>query len=145
METRRLLRILRYVGPYSLHLVAAVSLMAIVGLMEAFRLLLIGPILDRVLNPTQHPAGIMLFSGRFAMDLRDFVPHRFQNDWTVVAFALVASTLLKGVCDYAGTPRRASGRTSGSRATSEQLREGRSRGAAASECGRGPRPRDRGH
>jgi subfamily B ATP-binding cassette protein MsbA len=31
------------------------------------------------------------------------VPSHFQNAWTVVAFALVAATLLKGVFDYLGT------------------------------------------
>jgi subfamily B ATP-binding cassette protein MsbA len=31
------------------------------------------------------------------------VPEHFQNPWTVVAFALVASTLLKGVFDYSGS------------------------------------------
>ncbi|MBV9180854.1 MAG: ABC transporter ATP-binding protein, partial [Acidobacteria bacterium] len=32
-----------------------------------------------------------------------FVPSHFHNAWNVVAFAFVASTLLKGICDYAGT------------------------------------------
>jgi ATP-binding cassette, subfamily B, bacterial MsbA len=31
------------------------------------------------------------------------VPSHFQNAWTIVAFALVAATLLKGLFDYAGT------------------------------------------
>jgi len=41
-------------------------------------------------------------SGR-AIYLQQFVPSHFQNPWTVVAFALVAATVLKGICDYAGT------------------------------------------
>ncbi len=32
-----------------------------------------------------------------------FVPEHFHNVWTIVAFALVASTVLKGIFDYAGT------------------------------------------
>ena len=35
--------------------------------------------------------------------LQQLVPSHFHNAWTIVAFALVASTLLKGICDYAGT------------------------------------------
>src|SRR5213078_3150496 len=35
--------------------------------------------------------------------LQQFVPSHFQNPWTVVAFALVAATVLKGIFDYAGT------------------------------------------
>jgi subfamily B ATP-binding cassette protein MsbA len=45
------------------------------------------------LNPlTHHP-----------VYLQQFVPSRFTNAWTIVAFALVASTVLKGICDYSGT------------------------------------------
>ena len=35
--------------------------------------------------------------------LQRFVPAHFHNAWTIVAYALVASTVLKGICDYAGT------------------------------------------
>ena len=31
------------------------------------------------------------------------MPSHFTNAWTIVAFALVASTVLKGICDYSGT------------------------------------------
>ena len=31
------------------------------------------------------------------------MPDRLQNAWTVVAVAMVASTLLKGIFDYLGT------------------------------------------
>ena len=37
------------------------------------------------------------------MQLNWFVPERFHNVWTMVAFALVAATVLKGVFDYLGT------------------------------------------
>src|SRR5918996_6310798 len=97
----RLLRLLRYVGPYSLPLISGVLLMAGVGMLEAFRLLLIAPVLDRVLPAVANKTDIVLFSLPsigFEFRLRDFVPQHFQNDWTGVAFALVASTLLKGVC-----------------------------------------------
>jgi subfamily B ATP-binding cassette protein MsbA len=103
---QRLFRLLRYASPYGLHLLASVLLMALVGLFDAFRVLLIGPIFDRVLNPTTHPKGIALFNipgTNQSLNLQQFVPAHFQNDWTVVAFALVATTLLKGICDYLGT------------------------------------------
>lgn len=100
----RLLRLLNYVKPYSLQLAASVVLMAMVGLFDAFRILLVSPIFDNVLAPTQHSNGIdLLPGGHRALDLRHFVPTHFHNDWTVVAFALVATTFLKGVCDYIGT------------------------------------------
>ena len=49
------------------------------------------------------------FSGspisRWHFDLRSLVPHflHMHNAWTVVAFALVVATVLKGLCDYLGT------------------------------------------
>jgi ATP-binding cassette, subfamily B, bacterial MsbA len=103
---QKLMRLLRYVRPYWLALAASVALMAIVGLLEAFRVLLIGPILDRVLNPSSHSENIVLFQtrgGSHVVYLQNFVPHHFTNAWTIVAFALVASTALKGICDYGGT------------------------------------------
>jgi ATP-binding cassette, subfamily B, bacterial MsbA len=107
---RRLIRLVRYVRPYSLQLVSSVVLMALVGLFDAFRLLLVGPIFDRVLNPGRgmQPVShddIVLFripGTNHEVLLQQFVPEHFQNPWTMVAFTLVASTLLKGLCDYAG-------------------------------------------
>ena len=103
---RQLTRLIRYVAPYWWPVGASVLLMAAVGLLDAFRLLLIGPIFDRVLNPGSQAREMQLFtipgSGR-TIYLQQFVPSHFQNPWTVVAFALVAATVLKGICDYAGT------------------------------------------
>ena len=80
--------------------------MAFVGLLDAFRVLLIGPIFDRVLNPSSQGRDIQLFKvpgTDHTVYLQRFVPSHFQNPWTVVAFALVAATVLKGFFDYAGT------------------------------------------
>jgi subfamily B ATP-binding cassette protein MsbA len=99
-------RLLFYIRSYWLPVIASVVLMAIVGLMDAFRLLLIGPILDNVLKPQTVTDQINLIpANRFNIQfiLGHYVPHNMHNAWTVVAFALVVSTLLKGVCDYAGT------------------------------------------
>jgi ABC-type multidrug transport system fused ATPase/permease subunit len=57
------------------------------------------------LNPGTR-RGIPLFPKmppQYQFDLMKIVPSHFHNAWTVVAFALIASTVLKGICDYAGT------------------------------------------
>lgn len=104
--TRQLTRLLRYVLPYWWQFLASVALMAVVGLLDAFRVLLIGPIFDRVLNPASQGRTIQLFklpgTERFFY-LSELLPSRFQHPWTAVAFALVAATVLKGIFDYAGT------------------------------------------
>ena len=103
---RQLARLLRYVAAYWWQVLASVMLMAAVGLLDAFRVLLIGPIFDRVLNPASQSRNIQLFKipgTQHAIYLQQFVPPHFQNAWTIVAFALVAATILKGIFDYAGT------------------------------------------
>ncbi|MFY9644605.1 MAG: ABC transporter ATP-binding protein [Terriglobales bacterium] len=104
--SRPLIRLLRYVLPYWWQFLASVVLMSLVGLFDAGRILLIGPIFDRVLNPGSQGKTIQLvrlpFTGRF-LDLAQLVPSHFQNPWTMVAFALVTATVLKGIFDYVGT------------------------------------------
>jgi subfamily B ATP-binding cassette protein MsbA len=105
-EMRQLTRLVRYAAPYWWQVGASVVLMAAVGLLDAFRLLLIGPIFDRVLNPGSQSREMQLFTfpgSGHPIYLQQFVPSHFQNPWTVVAYALVAATVLKGICDYAGT------------------------------------------
>jgi subfamily B ATP-binding cassette protein MsbA len=103
---RQLTRLLRYVRPFLLQLFPGVALLAGVGFLEAFRLILLKPVLDRVLNPASGSENILLFTipriGR-PVYLQEFVPSTMHNAWTIVAFALVASTILKGILDYAGT------------------------------------------
>src|SRR5580704_587527 len=105
-KPRPIARLLRYVLPYWWQFLVSVALMALVGLLDAGRVLLIGPIFDRVLNPGSQGRTIQLFklpgSERF-LNLQQLVPSHFQNPWTVVAFALVAATVLKGIFDYIGT------------------------------------------
>ena len=104
--TRPITRLMFYALPYSGPLVASVILMALVGLLDACRVLLIGPIFDSVLNPSSPGKTIPLFRLPFServINLQQLVPSHFQNPWTVVAFALVSATVLKGIFDYAGT------------------------------------------
>jgi ATP-binding cassette, subfamily B, bacterial MsbA len=103
---RQLTRIVRYVFPYFLQLSVGIVLLAAVGFLEAFRLILVKPIFDRVLNPASGSNDIQLFTvpgTHHIVYLQQFVPSEFHNAWTVVAYALVASTILKGIFDYSGT------------------------------------------
>src|SRR6267142_1245766 len=101
---QQLTRLLRYGTPYWWQFLSSVLLMAGVGLLEAFRVLLIGPIFDQVLNPSSPSRMMPLLPGSgHVIYLQQFVPAHYQNPWTVVAFALVAATILKGILDYAGT------------------------------------------
>jgi subfamily B ATP-binding cassette protein MsbA len=97
--------LLLYVQPYALYSLLSVLLMAVVGAMAAFRLLLVKPIFDNVLSPLAS-ANILVFKVPhlgWTLDLNFLVPGYFHNAWDVVAYALVVSALLKSVCDYAGT------------------------------------------
>jgi ATP-binding cassette, subfamily B, bacterial MsbA len=103
---RRIWRLLLYVRPYALYSLASVVLMAVVGAMAAFRILLVKPIFDNVLSPDAPPGLVLLFRiphTNHVINLQRFLPSHFHNAWTVVAVALVGSALLKSVCDYSGT------------------------------------------
>ncbi|MGA7399551.1 MAG: ABC transporter ATP-binding protein [Candidatus Sulfotelmatobacter sp.] len=101
---RQLMRLVRYALPYWWHILCSVVLMALVGALDAFKFLLIRPIFDRVLNPSTGSKDIQLFViAHHPVFLQQLVPSRFTNAWTMVAVALVGSTVLKGVCDYTGT------------------------------------------
>ena len=103
---KRVLRLLVYLGHYWLQALAAVLLMAMVGLLEAFRVVLIKPIFDNVLHPGAPSRQLALLSipgTHWQLNLHALVPSALHNEWTVVAFALVTSTLLKSVCDFVGT------------------------------------------
>jgi subfamily B ATP-binding cassette protein MsbA len=103
---RQLTRLLAFLRPYLPHFIGSVLLMAVVGAMETFRIILMGPIIDKVLNPKAPGRSLMLFNlpgTNHVVFLQDFVPQHFHNPLTVVAVALVGTALIKGVCDYTGT------------------------------------------
>ena len=102
------LRLLAYARPYALAALASVLLMALVGLLDAFRVLLVQPIFDKVLKPSETSRHLPLFSfyvghSHLQLNLEQLVPSYFHNAWTMVAFALVASTVIKSLCGYLGT------------------------------------------
>jgi subfamily B ATP-binding cassette protein MsbA len=105
------LRLLAYVRPYTLQALVSILLMAMVGLLDAFRVLLIKPIFDQVLKPSDVTPHLPLFGARgvvvghrvVQLNLEQLVPGHFHNAWTMVAFALVASSVVKSLCDYLGT------------------------------------------
>jgi subfamily B ATP-binding cassette protein MsbA len=103
---RNFLRLLRYGLPYTLEWLPGVTLSAIVGLLDAFRILLLQPIFDRVLTPTSPEGPILLGlpNTKWHFDLRSLVPPfvHMHNAWVVVAYALILATVLKGLCDYLG-------------------------------------------
>ena len=102
----RLSRLLQYVRPYWFYLLVSVVFMALVGLLDAFRVLLFGPIFDRVLKPASQGHNLLPIPNPItggSIEVGSFVPGHFHNVWTVIAFALVVSTVLKGIFDYGGT------------------------------------------
>jgi subfamily B ATP-binding cassette protein MsbA len=104
---KNFLRMLRYGFPYTLQWLPGVLLLAAVGVLDTFRVLLLQPIFDQVLRPDapEGPITLGIPKTDWHFDLRLLVPHfvHMHNAWVVVAFALVISTLAKGFCDYLGT------------------------------------------
>jgi len=103
---RQIFRLLRFGLPYWLHWFPGVLLLAAVGLLEALRMAFFVPILGVVLRPSNPSSALPLFPfapPQWQFDIHRFVPLWMHNAWTVVAVALVGSTIIKGLCDYAGT------------------------------------------
>ena len=103
---RRIWRLLLYVRPYALYVLASVFLMAMVGAMSALRVLLVKPIFDNVLRPDAVTHNVLVYKiprVGWTLNLHFLVPGHFQNAWTVVAYALIVSAVVKSICDYLGT------------------------------------------
>ncbi|MBX5494221.1 MAG: ABC transporter ATP-binding protein [Bryobacteraceae bacterium] len=98
-----LFRLLAFVRPYTLPLLASVVLMAIAGAAHALTALLVKPIFDRVLNPQSPEAPVLLTTIPVInqpLYLHHLVPQ--MNVWTMVAVSILAVFLIKGLADYAG-------------------------------------------
>ncbi len=103
---RRIWRLLVYLRPYALSSLLSVLLMVIVGAMAALRVMLIKPILDRGLHPEAPPDDVLLIPLTHIhrqLNLHFLVPDYMHNAWTIVAYLLIASALIKSIADYAGT------------------------------------------
>lgn len=105
---KNLLRLLRYGLPYTLEWIPGVLLLALVGLLDALRMALFVPILGVVLKPGSASNALPLFPtapSRWQFDVHQLIPGwlHIHNVLNIVALALVGSTVIKGICDYAGT------------------------------------------
>ncbi|MGB7985977.1 MAG: ABC transporter ATP-binding protein [Terracidiphilus sp.] len=103
---KNFLRLLRFGLPYWFQWLPGVLLLAMVGLLESLRIVLFVPILGVVLDPHNQSNELKLFPMApqgWQFDIHGIVPHQLHNAWTVVAFALIVSTVLKGLSDYTGT------------------------------------------
>ena len=102
----RFFRLLRFGLPYWLQWFPGVLLLAAVGLLDALRMAFFVPILGVVLKPSNPSSALPLFPfapPQWQFDMHHFVPSWMHNAWTVVAVALVGSTIIKGICDYTAT------------------------------------------
>jgi subfamily B ATP-binding cassette protein MsbA len=102
---KELRRLLRYVRPYTLTLLASVVLMAGVGATYALVVALIPPIFDRVLNPSAVDKPVPLFPRpvfNHQIYLHQLIPAHIHNIWTMVAIGLLGAFLIKAICDYFG-------------------------------------------
>jgi subfamily B ATP-binding cassette protein MsbA len=104
---KELRRLLRYSKPYVPHLSLSIFLMICVGASQGLTVLLIGPVFDRVLNPKSLDEPVTLFKNipilNHPLYLSSFLPAQIHNVWTMVAVAILAVFLIKGLCDYAGS------------------------------------------
>lgn len=99
-------RLLGFIRPYTPRFFASVFLMAVVGVCEVLMAFLVKPIFDNVLAPTAQSNSIQLFKSPFSgqmIYLQDLLPGRIHNAWTVVAIAIIAVTLAKGVAEFVAT------------------------------------------
>jgi subfamily B ATP-binding cassette protein MsbA len=98
--------LLRFVAPHWLAIVGGTLLMVVAGAMNAMVPLLIGPIMKRVLNPASAEVPVLLLKKLPLLGtpvfLEQLTPGFIHNVWTMIAWAILATFLTKGFCDYAG-------------------------------------------
>jgi subfamily B ATP-binding cassette protein MsbA len=99
-------RLLAFLKPYSFRFLVAFILMAVVGACEGLTALLIKPVFDIVLAPSSNGGKIVLFQWPFGgrpIYLQDYFPHSIHNAGTIVAIAIIAVMLIKGVSEFLAT------------------------------------------
>jgi ATP-binding cassette, subfamily B, bacterial MsbA len=102
---KELMRLLGYARRYWAHLAASVVLMAVAGAAQGSLALLVRPIFDRVLTARRPPGLTPLLAKPIfghQIFLEQVVPFQGRSIWFMVAFALIACFLIKGICDYLG-------------------------------------------
>jgi ATP-binding cassette, subfamily B, bacterial MsbA len=103
-KSRRLVGLIR---PYTPSFTVAIFLMAVVGACEALWALLIKPVFDRVFQQGHANAPIVLLDLHRLhgpkITLQEFMPRSVHDPWTMVAIAIVAVTLIKGISSYFAT------------------------------------------
>ena len=100
-----LLRVFRYVRPYTPSLLVSVVLMAFAGAAHGLIALLIKPIFDRALNPNSTETMVKLIEIPYfnrTLYLNDIVPAAIQDVWIMTASAVLFAFFLRGLADYFG-------------------------------------------
>jgi subfamily B ATP-binding cassette protein MsbA len=102
---KQLLRLTSYGRRFWPQLLLSVLLMAAAGAAQGMLPLLIQPIFDRVLA-SNAPEGRIPLLAHPILDhqlyLDDLIPLHGRTVWTMVAIAILAAFLIKGICDYLG-------------------------------------------
>jgi subfamily B ATP-binding cassette protein MsbA len=102
---REFLRLIKLVKHYWSQLAAALALMTCSGIFEGLVALLIGPVIDRVLNPSSGGSHVVLLQNppllHHPLYLNEFMPQWFShNPASIVAGALVFMVGFKGISMY---------------------------------------------
>lgn len=99
-------RLLRFGLPYTFYWLPGVLLLAVEGLLDALRIAFFVPIIGVVLQKGDQSRAMPLFPtapAGWQFDMHKLAPSWLHNSLAIVAFALIGSTILKGICDYIGT------------------------------------------
>jgi subfamily B ATP-binding cassette protein MsbA len=105
-ERGEILRLLRYLRPYTPQLALGILLMLVMAVLEGLVAASITPALSVVLNPYTPNQSLALFTlprWHYTVDLRAFVPSHIHNVWNVFAIALLLLFIVKGVAEYLGS------------------------------------------
>jgi ATP-binding cassette, subfamily B, bacterial MsbA len=99
-------RLLRYVRPYSVRLIAGILLLAFMALADGLTVLSVRPAVDIVLNPQSLNQRLALFTvpwGGPTIYLNWFVPSRIHYVWSVFSVALIFLFVVKGLAEFFGS------------------------------------------
>ena len=98
-------RLLRYIKPYKMRLLAGIVCLSVVGLAEGLIALMITPIFDRVLNPGAPDSRLFLIKNPVthkAVYLNSFLPHQIHSVGTMFAIAILVVFIGKAIAEYFG-------------------------------------------